>query len=527
LPRAERILPDEKLPESTQKLPFDPAKQCAILGHTLRDKTFFLTCRTKILPEWFLDTRHGKVWKAALDFYTEFGRPPSRQELKGWRTLLTQENDVKGALQTVIDVCWVKSDEFGLDYLRTQLTEWYHAREYRVGVVESNRLYDSGEFKKSFDFIGQQVDIIRTQTFDEQTDLSFADPIFTKDDGELAGYLVESDRSYKNGLTTGLGILDAALTPDGSENPALYPGDTTVLLAPSNVGKTTALITMLRHNVQRQEPTLYLTHEGRPQDIREKVLCAILGKTKPELFALYKTGGGAATIRRMTEILGKYLTYIPFNRPGMTVEEVSALIRRRQQERVARFGTGYRLLVDDYPAKLTTDNAKNKGLAQRNLDAHVYDYFVQLALENNWHSLLAVQTNRSASKDNREENRLLTMEDVRESWDVMTMATNVISINRNVESAQQNRVTFYVCKSRSSEVGRAIVARSNYAASLSHSPGMGGCWYRSDSALLDQVEHFLRIRNGQEVTQKDIHEASEPAVPQQTSPAPAAVAVPA
>jgi replicative DNA helicase len=487
--------------EPTIQLPFDPAKQKAILGHCLRDNAFFLQCRTKLLPEWFNDYRQGKVYKAMLAFYREFGRQPTKVEIKGYKELVIEEGPERGSLQSMVDQAWNGASEIHLDVIRLELTAWYHARLYREGVEKSNNLYNDGRFSDAYAIMSEKMNLIRTSRFDEDIELSFENP---------DKFLALSEQSYMEGLTTGLSILDAALTPDGSPTPGLYRGDMTVFLAPSNVGKTTALLTVVGHNVLNKEPTLLLTHEGRPQDIREKVLCSILRKTKPELFAMYKTPLGAKVIRRITTLISQYLTYIPYNRAGMLVEDVAALIRRRQEERIAKDpdGRGYSLLVDDYPAKLSTERAKGGHLAQRNLDAVVYDYFVQLALEMNLHALVAVQTNRQGSKDNRDAERLLTMEDVRESWDVMTMATNVISINRDVTAAQNNRVTFYVCKSRSSETGRAIVARSKYAACVTHWNHWGGTWYRGEATLSDQIDQFLKIRDGKEITATDIQTAT-------------------
>jgi len=128
----------------------------------------------------------------------------------------------------------------------------------------------------------------------------------------------------------------------------------------------------------------------------------------------------------------------------------------------------------------------------------VYDYYVQLALEYNFHALLAIQANREGSKVNRgiESNRLLMMEDVAEAWGPMTSATNVITLNRSVNAKRKNRLTLYVAKSRSSETGQAIVAQSNFSHGLTHSTKMKSTGYFGTSTMEGVIDNYLVQFNG-------------------------------
>ena len=479
-----------------EELPFDANRQLAIVGHCLIDSNFYLQCRSIIQPSWFNNTAHGEIWRAAGDFYKKLGRKPTVLELKTASEIaLITDIKHRSSIIGLIDRSINATSEFGLDLLRSELTTWYHATLYTEGVLKSKPAYDRGDFQTAFSVMQERMQQIKTSRFDQTLEMSFEDPDL---------YLAHSEEGYKDGLTTGLGILDAALSPDSTPTPALFRGDTTVLLAASNQGKTSSMITTLCHNILNCKSVLFLTHEGRPEDIREKILCSLMKKTKPELFALYKTEAGIKLIRKMTQHLGKYLTYIPYNKAGMTVEDVVPLIRRKQEERQGKMGVGYDLLVDDYPAKLHTERAKGGQLARRHIDAIVYDYFVQLALEMNLHCLVSIQTNRQGSKANQEGDRLLTMEDVLESWDVMTMATNVITLNRDVSASHNNRLTYYVCKSRSSEVGKAIVANTCYAKCVTHADFLGGVWYRGSETLSDQIDRFMQTKLGQEITPADL-----------------------
>lgn len=262
---------------------------------------------------------------------------------------------------------------------------------------------------------------------------------------------------------------------------------------------TTAMITMATHNVKRGKSVLFMTHEGAPEDIKRKLWCAMMERPYNELVGMYSTEEGYKKIQLARLYMNQFLTYIPYNKPGMTVEQVEPVIRRAQEERMAKNnGQGYDLLVVDYPAKLFTERAGKGNMPRREIDRVVYDYYVQLALEYGFHSLLAIQTNRDGSKiNNGKEDRLLTMEDVSESWGVMEMASNVISINRSPLAKARNRVTFYVAKSRSSETGTAVVCNSRYDCSLTHHEKFGATWYRDQRTMEDRIDDLLLQYKGQ------------------------------
>jgi replicative DNA helicase len=480
-------------------LPFVKKKQSAALGHMLRDDLFFNQCRIIVQPDWFGDPRTSKVWRAAIQFHSELGRKPTKVELKAYRELIRMETTEKHELQNWVDTVWLQADEIGLDIIRPDLTTWYHSRLYKEGYEKSKHKYDNEQFQEAFAIMRESVQAIGRSSFE-------SDEAVTFDEGK---FLSQAAQSYQTGLTTGFDLLDASMSHDGTPLGPLYKGDTTVLLAPSNIGKTSTMITISVANILKKKHVLFMTHEGRCDDIREKMLCSALNVDKSTLFRMYDDlDKGRTLIQTMSKFLDRYLTYIPYNRGGMQVEEVINVIKTRNEQLKTRYGHGFDLIVDDYPAKLSTERAKGGALAKRNLDAIIYDYFVQTALELNTHCLVAIQTNRQGSRDHKEGERLLTMEDVSESWDVMTIATNVITLNRDAQARANRRMTFYVAKSRSNDTGRAVVARTNFPACRTHGTKLGGTWYRGEDTLSNQIDSFLQAREGQEITAEDIRKAS-------------------
>src|ERR1035437_1671079 len=239
-----------------------------------------------------------------------------------------------------------------------------------------------------------------------------------------------------------------------------------------------------------------------------KIWQSMMGKSQNQLFSMLENPAGIQEFENSLGFLDKYLTFVPFIRGGASIEDVEEIIRRKSDDRMAREGKSFDMVVIDYPALLTSRVASEGKWAKRHVDEAVYKDVTQLAGELKFHALVSIQTNREGSKINRglskkEEKRLLSMEDVQESWGPMTSATNVISINRSIKAMNANRLTYLLCKSRSSETGQAVVCRTNYTHATTHSDGLGAAWYRGGSAMEGRVDSYLKTHGGGGVPGQD------------------------
>ncbi len=260
-------------------------------------------------------------------------------------------------------------------------------------------------------------------------------------------------------------------------------------------GKSSTLITIACHNIRAGKSILYMTHEGRPEDIKLKILANMLECPISQIFDLYKTEDGRKKLNDVGKNIDRHLLYIPYNRAGMTIEEVVPIIRMNQEEwAMTHDGKGFDLLVSDYPAILSSQLASKGNLQPRHKDQIVYNYYVQLALEYKFHSLLAIQTNREGAKVNSGEHgdgRLLRMTDVSESWDPIKEATNVITLNRSPEAMKEGYLIYLVDKSRGSETGVAIVAKSKFNMCRVHDENYGATSYVGGRVEHDFIKEYL------------------------------------
>ncbi|NDD84292.1 hypothetical protein EBZ38_08485 [bacterium] len=486
-----------------KSLAFDPAKEAALVGHLTREKKFLAQFRHLCKPEHFIEVRHRIIVEELFRFWDLYKRVPTTAEFQSlWRA---EDEANRRDILTALSMCGLRTVDFPLDTIRVELTEWVQSKQVYETLKNAAEEYNREKPDSAIKLIKEMAQTIGKMNFDADKEERF----------DLEEMFASRSKELEGASTFGLKVVDKLLLPESTHG-GLLPGDLTVLLAPTNTGKTSTMVTIARHNLLSRNPStgeirkvLFLTHEGRPEDIKLKMICSLLKKSKAELDQMYATSH--PFLERIAKILAENFTYVPLNEPGQTVESVASIIQMKQDEAKARWGRGYDLVIDDYPAKLTTITAKGGNMTRRNVDEYVYNYFVQMALEHKFHVVCAIQSNREGSKINRgfkgHEKRLLSMEDVLESWGPMTLATNVISLNRDPRAAAKEIMTFYICKSRSNQTGFAVAAKSNFSACITHSEEKGGVYYLSNMPMLEKVDHLLESYRGNQIPEIEVQKA--------------------
>lgn len=476
-------------------LPFSPAKQDSMLGHLLADDKLFMQARELIPAEILVDPWCSKIWDAATEFAAKWRRPPTELELRESTKLAALEPAALSKIFAKLAQVKVAMTQYGIDVLRSELDEWLQGAIYRQKIETSALHFNKGRFSEAFETIRSMSREIDHVSFTKTPEIDFSDSI---------GFLNQQRLDVKNALTFGVRAMDRRLLEDGDSG-GLLPGDMTIMLAPTNIGKTTSMLTVGRHNIVKGKSVLLLTHEGRPADIQEKIWRGLLRVNRHDFYAMQNTQAGQARLDQAQRYLTRFLTYLPLHRPALTVEELEGIIMRAHEKRYAKYGAGYDLVINDYPAKLTTVLASKGNLQRRQKDEYVYDYLSRLASEMNFHCLAAIQGNRESSKVNRggkgQDERLLTPEDVSESFGAMMVATNIITVNRDPRAVAGGYVTYYVGKSRSSETGWAVTCKSDYACALTHADydDMGATWYRGTGTMSETISTLLEQYKGKPI----------------------------
>jgi hypothetical protein len=481
-----------------EPLPFSDLKQQAVLGYLLQDESFFLQSWSKIKETWFSDPLCANIWKARIAYQRHWRMcPKSINDFIGSPFFQTYDNALRNKLEKVIKLAINASREFNLTALRGEMTLWLQSRLFKTWLERASGNYNAAQFDppkmaQAFTDIFSCARQMRESTFESTSEVLFND---LKD----GSFDAKREANIQTALTFGCPPIDKFLL-SGCVNGGLLRGDNTIILAPTNQGKSSCLITVARHNIYRKKSVLYVTHEDHPDNIKDKVYRAMLGRTREERMAMAGDPLGVRQLLACERFLRQYLTYLPMNKPGLTVEEVYDQIKVTNDKRKAETGAGYDLIIDDYPAKLTTERASKGQMQKRHIDEVIYGYFTQMALEFDAHMLTAIQTNREGAKTNKHRGgggrRLLSMEDVQESYGAMQTASNVISLNRDDLAEQNNRLTYHLCKTRANNGNWSVVTRTRYDLCVLHSPDFDTCYYRGTATLDDKIDMLLEQCKG-------------------------------
>lgn len=471
---------------SLDRLPFDARQQQALVGHAIMDDKFFIQIKDRLKPEWFLDAYVSKIFSAEVEFWNQFQRCPNGfEELQAYKALAKLNMADKLKVQALIQTCRAETAHYGLDFLCDQLTTWSKTRLFLRDMPQIANLINTEQVSKAESLLHSSSREIQVTRFDG---------VAPADLGNLRA-LVESQKlDYENALTFGHPLLDAKLNPEALGNGALLRGDTTVFIAPMNIGKTTTMISVARHNWAQGKSVLYIALEARDKDLMEKIWQSALRKTKGELrkMCLDGTEQDKKIIETVEQRFMDDFTFLHMVKVGLTVEEVISVIRTYQQRRKALKGKGYDLLVVDYPQILTSEQARGSKWEYRQTQDFIYRQFVQLDLEEKFHGLLAAQENKEGAKANDNEERLTLPTDVAECWAIAMSATNILTINRGPRAQANSRVTYYLGKSRSSETGWAVTCKSDFGRAISHAPDMSAIAYRGTGTMNDKIEGLLK-----------------------------------
>ncbi len=501
---------DQLLNRPEEQLPFSDAQQSAFLGHALHNEKFFTLVKPYVYPAFFLNAYNGMVWEAKVKYFNELGRIPTLEEVRSCSHFMCQKPDVRGKMGNAINLSKQKMTEFSLEHLTPQLDAWAKCRVFYDAFYKMKKYYQEGKVENIETLMEQTSRTLKVTSFADDGAYNFND---------LDGYFKKKKEQYTGSLTFGSQLADEnMITPPNCEHclgskhvrgakciacaglgfrrsGGLLKQDVTIILASTNTGKSTTLLTIAAANVRERKNVLFVSHEGREDDLADKFWRTLAGITEAEHEAMYRDPQQRKELNRWLREMNDHFIYQPMAKPGLTVEEVYSQILRAQDKFAALHnGEGFDLVVDDYLAKVTTEQAKHGKMERRHIDEITYNYAVQMALEQKFHFLTAIQTNREGGKVNNgkaQEGRLNTLEDVAESYGPMQAVANVVSANRSPSAEAQGHMTFLFCKSRTKKKNWAMLTKTDFAKACTHGDHLDALVYNGTFALHDRQDMLL------------------------------------
>lgn len=521
-------------------LPFSEKRQSAFIGHLFDvDTRLFKHVYGVTDAKWFGDPTHQKIWKHLVKFYETYKRLPFKtSEFLDWSYLKVEDEKTLSSLKLKVDRSISDRADVGIDILRDEIEEWMQAKILQDAIERGVGLYNKGDFKLAKDLLSDSIKKYNSASMALE-DTTPADILGS----------IGIDLGDGGVVPFGIHTMDNFLFPNNPRG-SLRKGDQTILMAPTNIGKTTTMTTVAVHNARAGNRTLFMAHEGHASDLRLKFLRAFFALSDvPSLrairyFATYddvelqkislglrnvaamdtvtllktlekvrgKTQG--EILEKVTEHVFDYIHFIPYIKPGVEIEELYPVIERAQDNcKQKTGGAGFDLFVCDYPGILSTRKGSQGNYQMRQIKQEVYESYALLAGQHKWHSLVAIQVNREGSKVNsgigrngvqsQHAERYLGNEDVSEVWGALMSASTVITINRSPQEQQMDRVTYVVTKSRSSQIHFAVQCYSKFGQSLSHADMLGSISRFATSPNSAVVDSLMREGQNIAMTQND------------------------
>lgn len=444
-------------------IPFNEEFQQAIIGHCLNDYRFFLQCHDKLKPQWF--TRNimlANIFEQMVMSYDAHQvAPRSIGEVMNEPFFLEQRSDEKEKYKNLMELCsWNATSHkaFNLNKVKQQLTGWIRLCMFKEAVESSGKKYKMGGFEEAYGWTKDRILKIESATFED-------DAVAMKFEN-AAEWLKDDILETSNAISTGSKTLDFCL------GGGLFKGETTAIMAPVNQGKSTFLMTTVRHAVKQGKKVLWITHEDSPRKLRKRLLSSFLGVSKQTLSnpALFQDSKARLDLLAVSSYLDQHLVYLPYSKVGgMFIEDVANEIYKRHTQMINKTGSGFDIIVDDYPKKLKMKNRNPEHY--RSELAEVYDTFNHIAIELDVHCFVAIQTNREGMKQNMgkvKSNQLIGMDLVDESYGIAQNMGNIISLNRSPDDKIYNVARFSITKSRNDITDIAVCTRTAYAQTLTH-----------------------------------------------------------
>lgn len=478
--------------ENRELVPFSIDTQMAIVGHMLRDFSFFLKCVEYVPYQYFaVDPDLADLVRIMYQFYRDM--PSQRQYTVSeidhhiaW--IFSTDNKMRNAIQNKLKISLAKCTEIGLDLIARDMTGWIKLVKCWTTFNAAKGMLNNKEYAKVEDWFKTAVQDITSTSFNKSPVVDFGDTrqfykkrVLDREGACTLGHPLFDELVMDNSSRI-TDLINKAQTKGLHGNQmeqvtrgGLMLGDSTVLLGPTNSGKTTAVLTIVSWNLLMGKEVLYIPMEQKPDDLKDRMMQSMLNLNRSEVSNDDRRFRGDQSVADARDainfhVLAKHLVMAPFIKAGeMYVENVINMIRVLREDKIARMGKGFDLVVADYPGKLKSKAYIGKKSGDWAEIAYVYEQFMTLGLECNHHSILPAQTNRTGAKVGKgAEDRMIDETDIGKSFDITTMADNVISINRSKEDIERRTVRFHIAKCRAAEKGKTFLSATEYDKARTH-----------------------------------------------------------
>lgn len=490
----------------------------AIIGHCATDISFLKSCMKSLssneIPAQKESVAVKRIYETLISYVEKYDHLPNEITIMNECSKKWPDAQEYSAILSAYKRSLLIMEQFPKAYVSDNLVGWGRFRVLHKGLEAAAGLFRSGDYTK----VEQRLTkIIKT----DLKEIEFGSGEFADIKSPLS-LVLEKENSSRTAATLGHPDFDRAVYPPSvwgrgpetlrpdeltdlnkATSGSLLPGEITVVIGPSNSGKTTFISTVIASNITMGRKICLVTHEESEREMILKVFKSFIQIDDAGISANLndpKLAGLQSLWRQKTD--GKFFLR-EWIKPGkMYCEDVIDSIESQHEALVASTGKGFDLVIVDYPAKTGSRSKQFKNTFEE--ASYVYEQYRLLARKHQFHCLAPVQANRGAYQINKLGAGTLDMDGIAGGFGIGTNADNIISINRSQADLSGHSIKFYIAKCRQGQKGQTFISETNYSIARTHGADFG-CYLASpaETAVLDDAFVSQKLRSTGRPRSKD------------------------
>lgn len=465
--------------EEKRKLPFGEVFQHNLLRLLITDEAFLAKASPSLKEDYFANKHlswvyhqidsHWKVEKCAPSF-------PFLYEM----ALRHELSEQQSYIDTINEIA--NSEGFTESQIRKDVTGFIQRNIFVDGFHQTVNLYNRERYTDAYDFMRQKIEELLSADFEKDEVVDWEN---------VEKHLEEARRGTEKAVPTGITPIDKAL------GGGMGQGTLTVLLAPTNAGKSFFLVNVLYHAIMANKKIAYIVHEDEEIPTVLRALSRLTGIPKNKMFSSVLNEREKEKIKIAKQLLKKHVVMKFMYGSETTIEEVRDWLFLKKKE------FNFDLAIDDYGQFIRT-RVKTDG--ERFTQAIVHRTLKQIGLQLECAVLTVAQGNREATKVAKSGLDYLRGTDMAECYEIARVASNVVTMNRSDSQAAMNEVVFYLDKNRNGKKDIAVRCATDYDRCITHDPKLGIESLGLDVLRNGKMKDEVKVENLEPAPSKVVYE---------------------
>jgi replicative DNA helicase len=411
-----------------------------LLNLITTDRKSFIALRTCLHEDLFGNDVHKYLYNKVEDFYDAYKELPEQiaLDLDLKEDLQDNSNLDYGMAKQEIDL--IRENECtNKEWLRTKVVEYVQTRAIMVAV------------EKTFEYTEKKKYLAVPDLFKEVLKIQQnPDRIWLLKDAKEWLKTIELTNPIPASLPTITRVLGGGYNP----------GELTIYMAKTNVGKSIQLVREAQHARSLGYNVFFATCEMASTKIAKRLISAEASKSFQDIESKYSTESMCNYFNIIKDKTNSDICIAKYKPGELTGAKLLADVYEAQASEEVKFD----IIVVDYIDEMSPNQGKTSSDYEN--QRHVCEQIIATAEELDVPLVSATQATRSGGKvkgsDGKIESVNLDTEDVGDSYWVSRLAHVIVTMNQTAEMRAAGSIRYYIAKNREGEKGIEIDADISY-----------------------------------------------------------------